>query len=71
MSRIKDLFDSLLSQNMGKQARQVEYVTVVVLLAMLLTIGILWQYKLTVTVRGNRGELVPAKINVFELLLKK
>jgi len=71
MSRIKDLFDSLLSQDMGKQARQVEYVTAVVLLAMLLTIGILWQYKLTVTVRGNSGEPVPAKMNVFELLLKK
>ncbi|MDD5463239.1 MAG: hypothetical protein PHG00_16720 [Methylococcales bacterium] len=71
MTRIKDLFDSLLAQDMGKQARQVEYVTAAVLLVMLLTIGLLWQYKLTVIVRNNSGGQVPTKMNVFELLLKK
>jgi len=62
--KLKNFFTSLLTQDMAKQARQVEIITVLVFIALLVVIGLLWQYQIELT--------GPApKMNIFELLLSK
>jgi hypothetical protein len=58
-SKIKEFFESLFTQDMGRQARQVEVLTIIVFIILLFVIGFLWQYK------------VVDQLNIFELLLSK
>ena len=58
-SKIKEFFESLFTQDMGRQARQVEALTIIVFIILLFVIGFLWQYK------------VVDQLNIFELLLSK
>lgn len=69
--RIKNLFLSILSQDMAKQSRQVEIATIIVFILLLLTIGWLWQFKIDLTVPVEEGREVVARMNIFELLLSK
>ena len=58
-SKIKEFFESLFTQDMGRQARQVEVLTIIVFIILLFVIGFLWQYK------------VVGQLNIFELLIAK
>ncbi len=69
--RIKNFFLSISSQDMAKQARQVEIATIVVFILLLLTIGWLWQFQIDITVPVEEGREVVARMNIFELLLSK
>lgn len=69
--RIKNLFLSILSQDMAKQARQVEIAIIVVFFLLLLTVGWLWQFQIDITVPVEEGREVVARMNIFELLLSK
>lgn len=57
--KIKKIFGSLFTQDMSRQARQVEILTIIVFIILLFVIGFLWQYK------------VADQLNIFELLLSK
>ena len=69
--KVKKFFLSLLAQDMARQARQVEVITVLVFLFLLLTAGLLWQYKIELTAPSDGGRIIVAKMNIFELLLSK
>lgn len=69
--KVKQFFISLMSQDMGKQARQVEFLTVVVFILLLVLVGFLWQYKIEITTFENGQRVVIGKMNIFELLLSK
>ncbi len=69
--KIKKFFLSVLSQDMGKQARQVEILTLVVFLFLLITVGVLWQYQIELTAPKDGSRVVVARLNIFELLLSK
>lgn len=69
--KIKDLFSSILSQDMEKQARQVEAATIIVFIILLLTVLWLWQFKIDISVPKDGGREVVERMNVFELLLRK
>lgn len=69
--RIKNFFTSVLTQDMSKQARQVEFLTLVVFVLLLIVIGWLWQFKIELTVPAEGGRQVVAKMNIFELMLSK
>ena len=71
MSIVKNLFQSLLSQDMGKQARQVQIIALIGFVFLLLTVSWLWQYQIELTEPTASGRRVIAKMNVFELLLSK
>ena len=62
---------SLLSQDMAKQARQVEIITLIVFATLLATAWWLWQFKIDITVPVEEGREVVARMNIFELLLSK
>lgn len=68
---IGNIFKSLLSQDMTKQARQVEIIFIAASIIMLLTCWWLWQFKIELTVPAQAGREVIGKVNVFELLLMK
>lgn len=69
--KLKNFFTSLLTQDMAKQARQVEIITVLVFIALLIVIGLLWQYQIELTALKDGQRIVVAKMNIFELLLSK
>jgi hypothetical protein len=69
--RIKNLILSILSQDMAKQARQVEIATLIVFALLLLTVWWLWQFQIDITVPVEEGREVVARMNIFELLLSK
>ena len=71
MAIIKNFFTSILSQDMAKQARQVEIAAIAVFILLLLTIGWLWQFQIDITVPVEEGREVVARMNIFELLLSK
>lgn len=69
--KIRNFFLGLLSQDMAKQARQVEIITIVVFIILLILAGFLWQYKIELTAVKDHERVVIGKMNVFELLLSK
>ena len=69
--RIRNAFLSLLSQDMEKQARQVEVLTLIVLAILIATVVWLWNFQIELTVPVEEGREVVARMNVFELLLSK
>ena len=69
--RIGNFFASLLSVDMGKQARQVEIATLVVFFLLLVTVGWFWQYKIELSELRDGKRVVIGKLNVFEILLSK
>jgi threonine/homoserine/homoserine lactone efflux protein len=68
---IKIFFASLLSQDMAKQARQVEILTVIVFVILLVVVWWLWNFQINITVPSDGGREVVATVNIFELLLSK
>ncbi|MBU0672886.1 MAG: hypothetical protein KJ732_07665 [Candidatus Margulisbacteria bacterium] len=70
-SKIKQLFNAILSEDMAKQARQVEFVTLIVFLILLGVCWWLWQFQINLTVPTEEGREVVARMNIFELLLSK
>jgi hypothetical protein len=69
--KIRSLFSSVLSQDMEKQARQVEAITIFVFIILLLIVLVLWQFKIDITVPKDGEREVVGRMNVFELLLRK
>ena len=69
--RIRNAFLSLLSQDMEKQARQVEVLTLIVLAILIATVVWLWNFQIELTIPAEEGRAVIARMNVFELLLSK
>ena len=71
MGRIKELFQSVLSQDINKQARQVEIATLIVLFVLALLVLWLWYFQINITVPAEAGRQVVAQMNIFELLFSK
>lgn len=71
IEKIRKFFISLLEQDMAKQARQVEIITILIFIVLLVVIGLLWQYQIELTALKDGQRIVVAKMNVFELLLSK
>ncbi|MDD5382557.1 MAG: hypothetical protein PHH60_02765 [Candidatus Margulisbacteria bacterium] len=71
MSRLKNLFSAILSQDMAKQARQVEAITVLVFVVLLCTVWWLWQLKLDIIQSVKDGQTITVKMDVFDLLLSR
>jgi hypothetical protein len=69
--KIRKFFISLLTQDMAKQARQVEIITALAFIALLIVVGLLWQYQIELTALKDGQRIVVAKMNIFELLLSK
>jgi len=69
--KINNFFLSLLSQDMARQARQVEILTFVLFLLLLIVVGFLWQYQIELTGLQDGKRVIIGKMNVFELLLSK
>lgn len=69
--RWKAFFLSLLAQDMTKQARLVEFLTVAVFCLMLLVGFALWQYPLELTAPRDGQRVTLARVNIFDLLLAK
>lgn len=68
---IKNFFASLLSQDMAKQARQVEVISIFVFIILLAVVWWLWNFQINITVPSDGGREVVATVNIFELLLSK
>jgi len=64
-------FRSLLTEDMAKQARQVEGFTLAVFVLLLLLTVWLWQYKIELTGRRDGRPVVIGKFNIIEILLSK
>ena len=69
--RISNFFMSLLSEDMGQQARQVEIITVIIFIVLIATVIWLWQFQIELTVPAEEGRAVVARMNIFELRLSK
>ena len=71
-NKIKSYFLSLLSEDMGKQARRVELLTILAFFLLLFVAWSLWNYKIELTApTAEGGRTIIAKLNIFELLLSK
>jgi hypothetical protein len=69
---VKNIFQSILAQDMAKQARMVELITLAVFAFLLLVVILLWQFQISITVPGPEGQrIVVDQMNIFELLLSK
>lgn len=68
---IKKFFNALLSEDMAKQARQVEFLAIIVFIVMLVVAWWLWQFQIELTVPAEEGRQVIARMNIFELLFSK
>ncbi|MBU0687084.1 MAG: hypothetical protein KKB81_04465 [Candidatus Margulisbacteria bacterium] len=68
---IRKLFSTLLSEDMGKQARQVEIITLIVFIILLIIIVGLWQFQIVLTAPGEAGREIIGKMNIFQLLLSR
>lgn len=71
MGKIKDIFRTILAQDMAKQARLVEIGAIIVFVVLLIVVWWLWQFQIEITVPIEEGRKVIAKMNIFELLLSK
>lgn len=68
---IKDLFASILAEDINQQARRVELITLLVFIILALVVWWLWQFQLDISRVTDEGTLITIKMNVFELLLSK
>ena len=57
--------------DMGKQARQVELLTLIVFIVLLATALGLLSFKIELTAPAEQGRQVIARLNIFELLPSK
>jgi len=57
--------------DMGKQARQVEILTLIVFTVLLATCLWLLNFQFALTVPSEQGRQVIARVNIFELLVSK
>jgi len=69
--KMRNFFLSLLTQDMAKQARQVEVLTILIFFLMLGVVWSLWQYKIELTAFSEGQRVVIGKLNIFELLLSR
>ncbi len=69
--KIKNFFALILSADIAKQARQVEIITIIVFIFLLLTGWWLWQFKIDITVPVGEKRVVVDRMNIFEILLSK
>lgn len=68
---MKNIFQSILAQDMAKQARVVEIITLAVFAILLLVVVLLWQLQIDITIPGPEGRIVIGHMNIFQLLLSK
>jgi hypothetical protein len=68
---IKNLFKYIVAQDMEKQARIVELVTIIVIFVLAMVVLWLWNFKIDITVPGENGRIVISRMNIFELLFLK
>ena len=69
--KIRGFFLSLLTQDMAKQASQVEFLTLIIFIILLLVTGWFWQYQIELTSLQEGKRVVVGRMNIFELLLSK
>ena len=69
--KIKGFFLSLLSQDMERQAFQVEVFSIIMVILLLAFAWSMWNYRFDLTTRGPSGSTVVIKSNIFEVLLSK
>jgi len=71
MGKIKDIFENILAEDINKQARRVELITIIVFIVLALVIWWLWQFQLDIRLTTEKGTQIIVKMNIFELLLSK